>query len=173
MQKNGKYSEVESYLEKMYGNLRNYPELPQPTGNEGLDAALVKAVPRCRESGIHLSYVVLGKPKGINCVELGILLDNLLSNGIEACLVSGALKEIDLVLQSHDSGLEIMQENGIGKSVLENNPGFKSNKEEQERHGYGMESISHTVRKYDGEYEYWEEEQRFCQRIFLKYREEK
>ena len=173
MQKNGKYSEVESYLEKMYGNLRNYPELPQPTGNEGLDAALVKAVPRCRESGIHLSYVVLGKPKGIDCVELGILLDNLLSNGIEACLVSGALKEIDLVLQSHDSGLEIMQENGIGESVLKNNPGLKSSKEEGERHGYGMESIYNTVEKYDGEYEYWEEEQRFCQRIFLNYREEK
>lgn len=173
MQKNGKYSEVESYLEKMYGNLQNYPELPQSTGNEGLDAALVKAVPRCRESGIRFSYVVLGKPNGIDCVELGILLDNLISNGIEACLVAGALKEIDLVLQSYDSGLEIMQENGIGESVLKNNPGLKSSKEEGERHGYGMESIYNTVEKYDGEYEYWEEEQRFCQRIFLNYREEK
>ena len=37
---------------------------------------------------------------------------------------------------------------------------------------YVMESICHTVKKYDGEYEYWEEEQRFCQRIFLNYREE-
>ena len=171
MQRNGKYGEVEGYLEKMYGDLQNYPELPQPTGNEGLDAALVRAVPRCRERGIRFSYVVLGKPEGINCIELGILLDNLISNGIEACLAPGALKEIDLVLQNHESGLEIMQENGIGESVLENNPGFKSGKENAERHGYGMESIYRTVKRYGGEYECWEEEQRFCQRIFLNHRE--
>lgn len=173
MQKNGKYREVEGYLEKMYGNLQNYPELPHPTGNEGLDAALVKAVPRCREEGIRFSYVVLGKPEEIDCVEMGILLDNLISNGIEACLVSGALKEIDLMLKNYKNGLEIMQENGIGESVLENNPGFKSSKADVERHGYGMESIYQTVKRYDGEYECWEEEQRFCQRIFLNYKEGK
>ncbi len=171
MQKNGRYSEVESCLEKMYGNLEKYPELPQPTGNEGVDAALVKAVPRCREKGVRFSYVVLGKPKGLNCIELGILLDNLINNGIEACLAPGAPKEIDLVLQNHESGLEIMQENGIRESVLEYNSGFKSSKDDAEKHGYGMESIYKVVKRHGGEYECWEEEQRFCQRIFLNYEE--
>lgn len=173
MQKSGKYKEVEGYLEKMYGDIQNCPELPHPTGNEGLDAALAKAVPRCREEGIRFSYVVLGKPEAFGCVEMGILLDNLLSNGIEACLIPGALKEIDLMLKNDKNGLEILQENGIGESVLENNPGFKSSKADVDRHGYGMESIFQTVERYDGEYECWEEERRFCQRIFLNHKEGK
>lgn len=35
-----------------------------------------------------------------------------------------------------------------------------------------MKSIYHIVEEWEGMYEYWEEEGKFCQRIYLTYRQE-
>lgn len=173
MQKNGKYEEVENYMEKLYGDLKNYPELPQDTGNEGLDAALMKTIPKCREKGIHFCYVVLGKPWEIDSMVLGNLMDNLLSNGMEACFKVNGTKEMELMVRSLDTGLEIYLENSIEESVMAHNPKLTSCKPEKEKHGFGMESIYHIVEEYEGTYEYWEEEKAFCQRIYLSYKQNK
>ena len=171
MQKNGKYEEVEAYMEKLCGALKDYPELPQETGNEGLDTALIKTIPKCREKNIHFCYVVLGNPGRIDGIDLGILMDNLLSNGMEACVKVTGAKEMELRMQALDDGLEIYLENSIAESVLEHNPNLLSRKKEKERHGFGMESIYRIVEKYEGVYEFWEEENRFCQSIYLSYRQ--
>ena len=170
MQKNGKYGEVEAHIEALYGGLKDYPELPQPTGNEGLDAALMKMIPKCREKGIHFCYVILGRPDKIDSMDMGTLLDNLLSNGMEACFELEGKREIELSVRNLGNGLEIHQENSIGESVLKNNQRLKSRKEEKERHGFGMESIYRIIEENEGTYECWEEMGRFCQRIYLNYR---
>lgn len=171
MQKNGKYLEVEACMEKLCSGLKDYPELPQPTGNEGLDAALMKMIPRCRERRIRFCYAVLGKPKQIDSLVLGNLMDNLLCNGMEACQNMGGAREMVLVLRNQGDVLEINLENSIGESVLENNPEFVSHKKVKERHGFGLESIRRIVKEYDGMYEYWEEKKGegsiFCQWIYL------
>lgn len=170
MQKNGKYAEVEAHMERLCSGLRSYPELPQPTGNEGLDAALIKMIPKCRERGIHFCYVIMGKPGRIDSIALGNILDNLLCNGMEACQNLIGSREMELVIRSRMDGLEIYLENSIGESVLEKNPRFVSHKREKEQHGFGMESISRIVEEHEGTYECWEEEgSRFCQRIYLNY----
>ncbi len=173
MQKNGKYAEVETYMEKLCSGLRDYPELPQPTGNEGMDAALIKMIPKCRERGIHFCYVIMGKPERIDSIALGNIMDNLLCNGMEACQNLGGSREIELTVRCRMDGLEIYLENSIGESVLEKNPRFVSHKREKERHGFGMESIYRIVEEHEGTYEYWEEKDeengRFCQRIYLNY----
>lgn len=173
MQKNGKYAEVETYMEKLCSGLRDYPELPQPTGNEGMDAALIKMIPKCRERGIHFCYVIMGKPERIDSIALGNIMDNLLRNGMEACQNLGGSRDIELTVRCRMDGLEIYLENSIGESVLEKNPRFVSHKREKERHGFGMESIYRIVEEHEGTYEYWEENDegngRFCQRIYLNY----
>lgn len=176
LQKNGKYAEVEAYMEKLFSGLKDYPELPQPTGNEGLDAALIKMIPKCRERNIHFCYVILGKPEQIDSIVLGNLLDNLLCNGMEACQSLSGKKEMELIIRSQKEGLEIELRNSIGESVLINNPKLISHKSEKERHGFGMENIFHIVEDYEGMYQYWEEKEgedsRFCQRIYLGYMQE-
>lgn len=173
MLRNGKYAEVENYMEKLCSGLREYPELPQPTGNEGLDAALIKMIPKCRERGIHFCHVIIGKLGWIDSIALGNILDNLLCNGMEACQELSGSREMELVICSQKYGLEIYLENSIGESVLENNPRFTSHKKEKERHGFGMESIYRIVEEHKGIYEFWEEskdtDHRFCQRIYLSY----
>lgn len=173
MQKSGKYAEVEAHMETLCSGLRDYPELPQPTGNEGLDAALIKLIPKCRERGIHFCYVIIGRTEGIDSISLGNILDNLLSNGMEACQDLSGSKELELVIRGRMDGLEIYLENSIEGSILEKNPLFVSHKQEKERHGFGMESIFRIVEKHEGTYEYWEEAgeagNKFCQRIYLNY----
>ncbi len=145
MQKNGKYGEVEAYMEKLYGSLKGYPELPQPTGNEGLDAALMKTIPKCKEKHIHFSYVVLGRVEWLDSLILGNLMNNLLDNGVEACMSLSGERELELVIRQMKDGLEILLENSMEGSVLEDNPRLESRKKEKERHGFGMESIRQII----------------------------
>lgn len=175
MQKNGKYQEAEAYMEKLCSRLKEYPELPQPTGNDGLDAALMEMVSKCTKKGVRFCYVILRKPERMDGIAMGKLMYNLLCNSLEACQELTGAREIDLVVEEQRDGLEICLENSIGESVLDNNPGFISSKKEKERHGFGMECIGRIVEEYGGTYEYWEEKRendnRFCQRIYLAYRQ--
>lgn len=168
MLKNGKYGAVETQMEKMCGILTDYPEFPQPTGNEGLDAALIKAVPRCREQGISFYYSVLGRLNRVDSIDFGVLMDNLLNNAIEACQKVSSDKLIDLTVRDMETGMVLYLTNSISESVLKDNPELKSHKQEHEQHGFGIESIRRIVGKYSGTYEYWEEDAYFCQKIYLK-----
>lgn len=170
LQKNGKYAEVEAYIEKLYSGLKELPELPQPTGNEGLDAAVMRAIALCRERGILFHYAVLGNLERIDSMTMGRLMDNLLRNGMEACQELDGMREIELVVHCWEDGLEIYMENSIGGSVLKGNPEFSSRKRDKERHGFGMESVFRAVEIFNGIYRYWEEEgeNRFCQCIYLR-----
>lgn len=167
LQKKGKYQEVADYLEKLDKMLKEYPELPQETGNEGLDAALIRIIPMCREKGIRFRYVILGKVEQVDCVALGILMDNLLVNGVEACMKLGGRKELELIVRNDENRIEILLENSIESSVLEENPLLQSRKRDSAKHGFGMESIYGIIGKYHGEYVCWEEDGNFCQSIVL------
>lgn len=173
MLRHGKTKEVEGYIEKINKTLKTYPELLQETGNEGLDAALIKAVPKCREKGIYFCYRVFGKPGVIDAMEMGRLMNNLLDNGIEACMKAEGERELELTIFSNPKeGTKIRLENTIQKSVLKNNPEMKSSKPDKELHGFGMQTIYEIVGRYSGEYVCREEDGRFVQRIFLPYKKQ-
>lgn len=170
MQKRRKYTEVEKRMKELCSGLKDYPEMPQPTGNDGLDAALIKVLSKCRESGIHFHYIVLGNVSRIDSMKFGNLMNNLLSNGMEACQGLTGKREMELVVRSRPGGVEIYLENSIGCSVLKKNPDLNSSKQDKERHGFGLESIRRIVEECGGTYEYWEEyeeENKFCQCIYL------
>ncbi len=152
LQKKGNYNEVEKELAKACEEFERYPELPRETGNEGLDAALMKAAAQCREEHIRFSYVVLGQPKQIDSVGMGSLMWNLLQNGIEACTALEKDREMDLIVREGALTTEIRLENSIRNSVLEDNPCLQSRKAKQDAHGFGMETIYAVVEAWDGSY---------------------
>lgn len=165
--KREKNIEVMRYIEQMEQNLKKYPELPQNTGNEGLNAALMKAIQECKKKGIEFRYVVMGKSDRIDSMDMGRLLYNLLSNGMEACVRVKKDRELELVVFCRDNEIEIQLENSIENSVMNKNPGLISWKEDKEKHGFGMQSILEIVEKYGGKYGYTEEDGRFIQSITL------
>lgn len=163
-----RYGEAAEYIERMGADLGNYPELPRDTGNEGLNAALIKAVQECREKDIRFRYVIMGIPDRIDSMDMGTLLYNLLSNGIEACMAVETERELELVVRAEEGTTGIFMENTISGSVLKNNPHLASRKPDKRCHGFGMESIRGIVCKYHGHYNYREESGRFIQEIELR-----
>lgn len=166
--KKGAYEDAEESLKKMGAEWSDYAELPDDTGNEGLNAALIKAVHECRERNIRFHYAVLGSAEGIDSLDMGNLAHNLLQNGIEACSKDGKNRELEIVVRRDGSMIEMELDNTIADSVLENNPSFKTSKKEKDKHGFGIESIRKIVERYAGSYEAWEENGRLLQRITLK-----
>lgn len=167
--KKQQYGEVEEELAKTCREFEKYPELPQETGNEGLDAALIRTVARCREENIRFSYVVMGQPEQIDSMAMGSLMWNLFQNGIEACRALDKERVMEVTVRESAGTTEIRLENSIAGSILEDNPGLQSRKPEQEAHGFGMETIYGVVEAYRGSYVCFEEDGRFVQEIILQH----
>lgn len=168
MEDKEKMNEVKSYIERVDQSIRNYPELPQKTENEGLNAALIKAVPKCKEEGIDFYYQIIGEVGQIEKMDMGKLMNNLLDNGIEACMEAADERKLFLWIRGGlDGVLEIQLENSIKESVLENNLKMTSTKSETFYHGFGMENILEIVEKYHGDYMNWEEDGMFFQYLLF------
>ncbi|MCD7994666.1 MAG: GHKL domain-containing protein [Clostridia bacterium] len=101
-------------------------------------------------------------------MDMGTLMYNLISNGIEACMESGPERELELVVREEEGTTEIFMENTISGSVMRDNPKLESRKPEKRYHGFGMESIREIIHKYQGCYSYREESGRFIQEISLR-----
>lgn len=164
----GRYGELLGYIKEMDAELGKYPELPQDTGNEGVNAMLMKAVPECSEKGIGFRYVVLGHIDDMDSMDMGNLLNNLLSNAVEAAEKKEGNKEVELIIRREGDEIEIGLTNSTAGSVLEKNRGLQSQKKDPELHGFGMASIHRIIETYQGEYTYWEEPHYFLQIIVLK-----
>ncbi len=166
------YEEAKMCVRKLGAEWDNRFELPRDTGNEGLNAALMKAAQRCREKEIRFHYVVMGRPVEIDSMDMGNLVDNLLKNGIEACEDQAGTGQVEIVIRKENGIVEIEVENTIKESVLKTNPEMKSTKPEKDRHGFGMDSIRKIIRLYHGEYSCWEEQEDpvlwFAQSICLR-----
>ena len=162
------YQEAEENLKKMGAEWSDYLEIPEDTGNEGLNAALIKASHACREKNIRFHYAVLGNINGIDSLDMGNLIYNLLKNGIEACERVQSQRELELVIRRDRELVEIEVDNTIQEPLMKFNPLFQTSKKEKEKHGFGMETIREIVERYHGNYTLWEEGTRLLQRITLE-----
>lgn len=151
------YEEAKMCVRKLGAEWDGSMELPGDTGNEGLNAALMKASQRCREKQIRFHYVVFGRPAEIDSMDMGNLIDNLLKNGIEACEGLEGKGQVEIIIRKEKRVVEIEVENTIKESVFKTNPQMKSRKSDKVRHGFGMESIRKIIEQYHGEYDCWEE----------------
>ena len=155
----GNYEEAKMCVRKLGAEWYGYPELPGDTGNEGLNAALMKAAQKCKEKNVKFHYVVMGRPEEISSMDMGNLIDNLLDNGIEACEGLNGDGRVEIVIRKENGIVEIETENTIKESILKTNPEMKSTKNEKSRHGFGMETIRRIVEVYKGEYYCLEEQE--------------
>lgn len=165
------YEKARAYMEDMHRTVFRYSELPGDTGNAGVNAALIRAARECKEKGIRFHSSILGSPKNIDSMDIGVLLYNLFRNGIEACMEvqSEKKRRLELVVLERKDETELQVVNSIGHSVFLENPGLESRKKDREYHGFGMPDIFQIVQKYHGEYGCREEEDYFVQIIVLKH----
>ncbi|MCD8142685.1 MAG: GHKL domain-containing protein [Clostridiales bacterium] len=165
-----KYEEMQQFLEQVIWPQFERQELVS-TGNEFVDMLLSQKVVEARRQNIPIVLdVCLPKELGIQRQLLCSLLFNLLDNAIEASCHTLS-PDIFCVMREQKGYLYLEVRNKIDHSVLEENPGFRTTKSDQDNHGIGMKMIRQVVKRCDGSLEIREENGYFVVQTLLPIQE--
>ncbi len=122
--------------------------------NKVLNYILNDKYSRCKNSNIDFKCMVLGVIRGIDDIDLCILLGNIIDNAIEAAQkTADGYVNIEITVRGT---IFINVENSIKESFLGKENAFVSTKMDKKNHGIGTKSIYGIVNKYCGEIEYEE-----------------
>lgn len=150
--------EILDKLNKMYTYVN--------VGNSLLNYIINHKLSEARESGIEIKAEIENLAFDyIDGVDFSALLNNVLDNAIKGALLSKD-KRLEVKIFSQKGFDIITVKNSIDESVLENNPGFISTKEES-GHGHGMKQIRSITEKYNGDIDIYEKNHMFVVSIML------
>ncbi|KFJ04444.1 sensor histidine kinase [Bifidobacterium tsurumiense] len=126
------------------------------TGNPVLDVILTAKSRSCADKGITLTAVADGSLlKSMSSMDIATLFGNALDNAIEATekLPDPAQRQIKLALYQQQHFIVIRVENFFDSKLRKDGAGnLRTTKRNDTRsHGFGVKSIRHIVRQYDGE----------------------
>lgn len=117
------------------------------TGHPSIDSIIENKLNRCDELNIHTNLSYQYKETiNINEIEVAVIIGNILDNAIEACLKT---KNIDREIWG---SITVDQQNiiiNIKNTAMDSN-NLKTSKTNKKDHGYGLKSISHIAKKYNG-----------------------
>lgn len=144
--------QTDRYLDEMEESVSLYEAIVK-TGNETLDIILTEKSLFCREQGITLSCVADGSCLDVlDTVDLYTILGNAIDNAIEA---AGQLREqekrqIDLMIYRRKKFLTIQIINPLEAPLAYEGGIPVTTKKDKGYHGFGLKSIRHNLKKYDG-----------------------
>lgn len=166
---NGKIAAAVTLLDNTAENVNNAKAEMIDTGNSFVDAIILSKTAVCREKNIDFSCSVqpLENLK-INAVDLSSLLSNLLDNAVEAAAQT-IEPFVRLTIIKYNAYYTICVENSYkGKEFLKENMGsLISTKSDKALHGYGTQIISDIAQKYDGNYTWEAQENRFISTVIM------
>ena len=144
-----KYDKAAVFLDEFIKDKNLKQEQMVYTDNIILNYLLNRKLEQCLTSGINMHCFVSGVIDGIKDVDLYVLVGNLLDNAIEAAIKTDE-KRVEIRIYADEKSIRLEIGNSTDNDVLKNNPSFKTTKEESSMHGYGVNNIMDTVKKYDG-----------------------
>lgn len=160
----GKFDEVSEYAEQLSNeSIRSGIRLL--TGNEIVDLIAGQKKKRCEEHGIEFVFEgMIGDLGEMTGPDLCGLFANAYDNAIEACAtLSGAYIRTKVNKTRNYTVIEIV--NSIDKKVsLHRN---KASRKKDSAHGYGMEIMKQSARKYNGDCTFSCDEKEFKVKIVL------
>ena len=131
---------------------------------EILDMLLNQKKMKAESKGIafHIKASTIGEVS-ITDTEICSLFGNLLDNAIEACeKIQYKKRWIEIRIMRKSKMLYITIANSIEEFPLVQEGKLITGKKEKQRHGYGLKSVQHVVRKYRGDFEY-----QICEKEFI------
>lgn len=145
-------SDVDKYLDEIEKSVNIYEAIAH-TGNEVLDTILTEKSLYCANHNITISCVADGSQLSfVNTVDLYTLLGNALDNAIEAVekFEEKDRRQIDVVIfrQQRFVVINIINPAPADAGFDPENP--QTTKDDSEYHGFGIRSMRHVVKKYDG-----------------------
>lgn len=165
--KGGKFSEAANLAEKQSENLSRIETLIN-VENDFLNAILNSKLSYAKSKEIDVFCSIENNISGIEDIDLCNLIGNLLDNAIfasEKCEPESRMVEIKI--SSAGSKLVMIVKNNIKDSVLKENPELKSTKTDSAEHGFGIKTIKYIAAKYNGKFDYYEEDLTFVSRVEL------
>lgn len=143
-----KVGKIENAIEQLQSNIDIIEKSSKviDTGHPSIDSIVENKLNKCNELNIHtdLSYQYK-ETININEIEIAVIVGNILDNAIEACQKVANDKEIwgSITVDKQDIIINI-KNTAIGSNNL------KTSKTDKKLHGYGLKSISHIAKKYNG-----------------------
>lgn len=155
MAEENRSEDIGTYIDNLSGDFRLNERIAY-SGNRFADVIINRYAQLCREQGLRLDLdirrVSLDFMSGS---EITALLDNLLSNAVEAA-VDSAKKHIDLIICEQNVNFVVIKLcNSADKAPTVKNGKLISRKSSDGVHGFGLKSIKRVAAKYDGEVK-WE-----------------
>ena len=146
------------------------PSLSDPLtfcSNSAINALLWKKVQVAKENQIDFHCKIMISPEYHN-LQLMVALANLIDNAIEYELKEpDELRFISLSIIQNKDNINIIIENYISGSVLDNNPLLHTTKENSFEHGFGIKNIKYIINSLGGMVEFFEEGNSFFAQILL------
>ena len=146
---NQKYDKIDEYLEQMNMKIDTFGHIVT-VHNSMVDAIINQYYAKAKENGITMT--VEGKfpvDCAIEAYDLCTIFSNVLSNAYEAAMETEE-KLISLVCGYTERNIIITVENSSHKELSGSGFHWRSKKENADYHGYGLENIKDSVKKYDG-----------------------
>ncbi len=152
--------EREQYLQEVEESIRIYESIVQ-TGNEVLDTILTEKSLYCKERGITISCVADGKLLSfINNMDLYSLFGNAVDNAIEAVeqFEEEEKRQIDVLVYRQQNFLVVNIINPMQETLVLENEMPVTTKRDKNLHGFGVRSMRYIVKKYDGFFNFSQED---------------
>lgn len=145
-------ADMKQYLTEIEDSIQIYEAIVK-TGNEVLDTILTEKSLFCKEHGITISCMADGGlMKFINTVDLYAILGNAIDNAIEAVeqFRHKEKRQIDILIYRQKEFLVINVVNPIKGSLVYEEELPVTTKKDKDYHGYGLKSVKHLLKKYEG-----------------------
>lgn len=135
--------------------------------NPAVNYILNAAISKCTSQNIDCSCSITASLKDFYEMDLGLVLNNLLDNAMEA---SSKVKDahIKVYIKGDNDIFDIQIMNSIKGSVLKQNPRLETTKIDKSRHGFGIQNVKSIVQKWNGSIEFYEQNHYFCCQIIVK-----
>ncbi len=169
----GEYASLEDYIARMDGSISGF-EVTLPTGNPVTDVIVNDTRQRSLDLGIRfLVNFHYPEPGAYDAFDVGIILQNLLQNAIEACeRVGEGERWIALTGKKKGRFFLIDVKNSFAGEVVFGQDGLPvtTKKENLPMHGIGLSNVRREAEKYMGEIEIKAEQKEFSAAVLLQER---
>ena len=168
----GEYASLEDYIAKMDESMSGF-ELTLQTGNPVTDVIVNDIRRRSLDLGIRFQVDFHYRPPGFDAFDVGIILQNLLQNAVEACeKVSEGERFIVLTGKRKGRFFLIEVKNSFAGEVVFGQDGLPvtTKQEDAPMHGIGLANVRREAEKYMGELELKAVQQEFSATVLLQER---
>ena len=168
----GEYTSLEDYIARMDENISDF-ELTLQTGNPVTDVIVNDTRRRSLDLGIRFQVDFHYRSPGFDAFDVGIILQNLLQNAVEACeKVNEGERFIVLTGKRKGRFFLIEVKNSFVGEVVFGRDGLPATtkKEDIPMHGIGLSNVRRETEKYMGELELKTNQREFSATVLLQER---